>query len=86
MRLSVGAMTPLLVAGALLAGCGSGGGEGEGANAAAEAPNAEGTDAELAHDADLANEAAAAEAADAAASGNMSPEDVAAANNQAALQ
>jgi hypothetical protein len=53
-------------------------------NASAEAPDeAVGTEGEIMADAALANDAAAAEAADAAFGGNMTAEEVSAADNNA---
>ncbi|HEY0627089.1 MAG TPA: hypothetical protein VGD10_10190 [Allosphingosinicella sp.] len=69
-----------------LAACdGAGEGEEAGGNAAAPVADAPAqNDADLAADAALADAAAQAEAADAAVGGNMTSEDVSAANEQAA--
>ena len=65
-----------------LAGCG---GDAEAPrNSAEPAPDATGSEAEVAADAALADQAAQAEAADAAYGGNLSGDDVSAANNAAA--
>jgi len=64
-----------------LAACGGGDREANGVAAPAAEVQA-GSDAEIAADAELADEAARAEAEDAAIGGNVTPEDVAAANLQ----